>query len=216
MECPICSQQVEPLPTDENKPLSPTSFYAITKRDQEEMCLTFGHAYAIPTVALRYFNTYGPRQALANPYTGVGAIFSNRIMNGYPPLVFEDGLQTRDFTHVQDIVQANLLALENPAADYQVFNVGTGRPVTILDVAQILLERLERVDLEPKLLQRFRAGDIRHCFADISKIRKIGFTPQISLEEGVDDLIGWVSNQPQALDQTSLAVQQMDQKGLIK
>jgi dTDP-L-rhamnose 4-epimerase len=180
------------------------------------MCLCVGRAYGIPTTALRYFNTYGPRQALSNPYTGVAAIFSSRILNGNPPLIFEDGLQSRDFVHVKDIVQANLLALESPEADYEVFNVGTGEPTTILDLAHLLVDRLGRSDLGPQVVQRFRAGDIRHCYADISKIRrKLGYIPQVSLEEGMTDLIRWVSEQSDVSDQVSLAVEQLDRRGLV-
>jgi len=216
MRCPNCLAELWPLRTDEEKPLAPTSIYAIGKRDQEEMCLCVGRAYGIPTTALRYFNTYGPRQALSNPYTGVAAIFSSRILNGNPPLIFEDGLQSRDFVHVKDIVQANLLALESPEADYEVFNVGTGEPTTILDLAHLLVDRLGRSDLGPQVVQRFRAGDIRHCYADISKIRrKLGYIPQVSLEEGMTDLIRWVSEQSDVSDQVSLAVEQLDRRGLV-
>jgi dTDP-L-rhamnose 4-epimerase len=179
VRCPHCASELQPQATDEAKPLFPTSTYAISKRDQEEMCLAVGQAYQIPIVALRYFNTYGPRQALANPYTGIGAIFSARILNGKPPLIFEDGRQSRDFIHVKDIARANLLALENPAANYQVFNVGAGRPLTVLDFAHLLLQRLGRSDLSPQIEHRFRAGDVRHCYADIARIRAIGFEPQI-------------------------------------
>ena len=162
-----------PLPTDEDKPLHATSIYAISKKDQEEMCLAVGRTYGIPTVALRYFNVYGSRQALSNPYTGVAAIFSGRLLNGKPPVIFEDGLQSRDFVHVSDIVQANLLVMEQDAADYGVFNVGSGRAVTILDVAEALIDHLG-CDVEPEIVQQFRAGDIRHCFADISRLRGAG------------------------------------------
>jgi dTDP-L-rhamnose 4-epimerase len=216
MRCPDCLAELQPLATDEEKPLAPTSIYAIGKRDQEEMCLCVGRAYGIPTTALRYFNTYGPRQALSNPYTGTVAIFSSRILNGNPPLIFEDGLQSRDFVHVEDIVQANLLALESSQANYEVFNVGTGERTTILDLAHLLVDRLDRSDLEPQIVQRFRAGDIRHCYADISNIqRKLGYVPRVSLEEGVTDLIRWVCEQSDVSDQVSLAVEQLDRHGLF-
>jgi nucleoside-diphosphate-sugar epimerase len=126
LDCPQCGAKVKPVPTNEDKPLFPTSVYAISKQDQEQFCLVVGRAYDIPAVALRYFNVYGPRQALSNPYTGVCAIFSGRLLNDQPPLIFEDGEQTRDFVHVSDIVQANLLALETDKADYQALNIGTG------------------------------------------------------------------------------------------
>jgi dTDP-L-rhamnose 4-epimerase len=217
MHCPHCVKLVQPLGTDEDKPLFPTSIYAITKRDHEEMCLAVGRAYGIPTVALRYFNAYGPRQALSNPYTGIAAIFSSRVLNGNPPLIFEDGLQTRDFVHVKDIVQANLLALVNPNADYEVFNVGAGRPTSILDVARILAKQLGRPDLEPQIVRRFRAGDIRHCYADISKIReRIGYEPRVNFESGIEDLIQWVMHQSGVSDRVALAQQQLDHRGLIR
>jgi dTDP-L-rhamnose 4-epimerase len=194
MKCPQCNHNTEAHPTDESKPLCPTSVYAISKRDQEEMSLTLGRAYKIPAVALRYFNTYGPRQALSNPYTGAAAIFSSRILNNKPPVIFEDGYQSRDFIHVQDIVQANLLAMNKRGADYEAFNVGTGRKLTILDLANILIKRLNFKG-KPQIINKFRAGDIRHCYADITKIKKLGFEPKVRFEDGIDDLITWVRSQ---------------------
>ena len=187
-------ETLPPMPTDETKPLQPTSVYAIGKRDQEEMVLSVCRAYRIPGVALRYFNIYGPRQALSNPYTGVAAIFSSRILNGNAPIVFEDGNQTRDFVHVSDIVQANLLAMDNPAADYECFNVGTGKPHSILQVIDSLIERLAKdKGLKPQIVHKFRSGDIRHCYADISKIRnRLGFVPRIDFDkQGIDHLCAW-------------------------
>jgi dTDP-L-rhamnose 4-epimerase len=197
MRCPVCGQPVRALPTGEEKPLYPTSIYAITKKDQEEMCLTVGRAYGIPTVALRYFNVYGPRQALSNPYTGVAAIFSSRLLNGQPPVIFEDGEQSRDFVHVSDIVQANLLAMEREEMDYASFNVGTGQPRTVLDVAQELSQHLTG-GVEPEIVSEFRAGDIRHCFADIGRIQALGYRPAIRFEDGVTELVGWVRSQTAA------------------
>ncbi len=215
MLCPSCNQAVTPEPTAEDKPLFPTSIYAISKRDQEEMCLTVGRAYGIPTVALRYFNVYGPRQAVSNPYTGVAAIFSSRLLNQRPPLIFEDGLQSRDFVHVSDIVQANLLAMQNGAANYEVFNVGTGRSLSILDVAHSLI-RAMHLQIEPHIVEKFREGDIRHCFSDISKARRIlGYTPRVAFEDGVPDLVGWVEKQ-ESLDLIDQAVQELEQRGLTK
>ena len=191
VKCPECGKKVKPQYTGENKPLHPTSIYAISKRDQEEMCLVIGRAYGIPTVALRYFNGYGPRQALSNPYTGVCAIFSSRIKNGKPPLIYEDGLQKRDFISVHDIVTANLLAMRKKEADYEVFNVGTGEPITISGVADILIKLYEK-DFQPEVISKYRAGDIRHCYADISKIKSIlGFEPEYSLTDGMRELYQW-------------------------
>jgi dTDP-L-rhamnose 4-epimerase len=199
MLCPACGGVMRPLPTDEQKPLYPTSIYAVTKRDHEEMFLCFGRAYNIPTVALRFFNVYGPRQALSNPYTGVAAIFSSRLLNGQPPVIYEDGLQSRDFVHVTDVVRASLLAMERDEADYEVFNVGTGRSLTILAIAQMLIDHLAEGQVEPQIVGKYRRGDIRHCFADISKItNQLGFIPQVRFEDGVSDLIGWVREQEAA------------------
>jgi dTDP-L-rhamnose 4-epimerase len=197
MHCPVCGQFVDPLPTDEEKPLYPTSIYAITKRDQEEMCLMAGRAYDIPTIALRYFNVYGPRQALSNPYTGMAAIFSGRLLNDRPPVIFEDGLQSRDLTHVSDIVQANLLAMECKEMDYGAFNVGTGRALTVLDVTQALIHHLGRTQA-PQITHKYRAGDIRHCFADIRCIQSIGYRPQVQFEESIEELVEWVRTQTAA------------------
>ena len=170
MTCPTCGKEVNPLPTDESKPLHPTSVYAVTKRDQEEMCLVTGKAYGIPTVALRYFNIYGPRQALSNPYTGVCAIFSCRLKNDSPPVIFEDGKQSRDFISVQDIVQANLLCLEKSRANYRALNVGTGKSTNVSELAKILAKQYEK-DISPTFPNKYREGDIRHCYADISEIQ---------------------------------------------
>ena len=166
VECPKCGKHLSPALTTEEKPLFPTSVYAVTKQDQEQFCLAVGRSYGIPSVALRYFNVYGTRQALSNPYTGVCAIFSARLLNGNRPLIFEDGEQTRDFVHVSDIVQANLLALETDAADYQAINVGTGVATSIRTVSRLLAEGLN-LDIEPEIVAKYREGDIRHCVGDI-------------------------------------------------
>lgn len=216
VQCPQCSRPAVPVPTGEAKPLLPTSIYAITKRDHEEMFLSTGLAYGIPTVALRYFNIYGPRQALSNPYTGVAAIFCGRLLNRKPPVIFEDGQQSRDFIHVSDIVQANLLAMEKAEADYEVFNVGTGRQVTILEVAEVLREKLAPgLEIQPQIEQTFRQGDIRHCFADIRKIQqRLGFMPRIQFADGVADLVRWVSAQ-QAGDTFDSAHDELRVRGLV-
>ena len=215
MKCPHCGREVESVPTDEDKPLYPTSIYAITKRDHEEMFLSTGFAYGIPAVALRFFNTYGPRQALSNPYTGVMAIFSGRLLNDQPPVIFEDGEQARDFTHVSDIVQGLLLAMERPEADNQVFNLGTGVPTSIGQVARLLSQHLTGGRVEPRILNRFRAGDIRTCYADLSKARDLlGFEPRVPLEEGLDDLLAWVAEQ-QAEDRFSQAEEELADKALV-
>lgn len=215
MHCPKCSATVSPIPTNEEKHLFPTSIYAITKRDHEETFLVVGRAYQIPTVALRYFNIYGSRQALSNPYTGVGAIFCSRLLNHNSPLIFEDGLQSRDFTHIRDIVQANLLALEKPEANYEVFNVGTGTPMSILEMAEMLKTRLAP-EQEFQIIGKYRAGDIRHCFADIGKIKqKLGYQPLVPFSEGVIELIEWVTTQ-NAEDKVEMAKAQLIERSLVQ
>jgi dTDP-L-rhamnose 4-epimerase len=213
--CDERGRRLVPIGTPESKPLAPTSVYAVTKRDHEELFLAVGAAYRIPTVALRYFNVYGSRQALSNPYTGVAAIFSSRLLNGRPPLVNEDGLQTRDFVHVSDIVQANLLALGCPADEGRVYNVGTGRPITIRRVAELLAERLG-VDVAPEISHRFRAGDIRHCVADVSRARaELGYEPRTAFEDGVDEVIEWVRTQS-AEDRVEQAERELARRGLAR
>jgi dTDP-L-rhamnose 4-epimerase len=212
--CPQCGASTTPLPTDESKPLAPTSIYAINKRDQEEMCLSVGYAYGIPTVALRFFNVYGPRQALSNPYTGVAAIFGSRLLNRRPPVIFEDGLQTRDFIHVSDIVQGLMLAMDRPEADYNVFNVGTGRRLSVRDVAEHLASAMG-LDIQPEITGQFRAGDIRHCYADISRIQtKLGYQPNVRFEDGVRELVGWVAEQTNVTDGVEQARAQLERLGL--
>jgi len=217
MKCPECGKIVRPIPTGEDKPLYPASIYAITKRDQEEMCLTVGRAYGIPTVALRYFNVYGPRQSLNNPYTGVCAIFSARIKNDNPPLIFEDGFQSRDFVSVHDIVEANILAMESSNANYEVFNVGTGKAIKILDIAQLLIKLYNKdKELKPEVTNKYRAGDIRHCFADISKIKtKLGYKPKVDFEEGMKELVGW-SEKEEAEDKFEEAHEELKARGLVE
>jgi dTDP-L-rhamnose 4-epimerase len=189
--CPKCGITLKHQPTDEEAILKPTSIYALSKRDQEEMCLVTGKAYKIPTVALRFFNVYGPRQALSNPYTGVCAIFSSRILKNKPPFIFEDGEQLRDFVHVRDVAKACALALERSEADYLPVNVGTGASISVSDIASTLIE-LYGKDLKPVISQEFRAGDIRHCYPNISRARNLlGFEPQIQLKEGLAELVEW-------------------------
>jgi dTDP-L-rhamnose 4-epimerase len=210
----VTGEPLAPVPTPETKHLHPTSVYAVTKRDHEELFLSVGYAYRIPTVALRYFNIYGERQALSNPYTGVAAIFCSRVLNGQPPIIFEDGLQSRDFVHVSDIVQANLLALETDRADYQAINVGSGRPTAVRHVAEAILATLGRSDLKPQALCKFREGDIRHCHADISLARQLlGYEPKVTFAEGVHQLVAWVRSQ-QAVDRFDEAHQELVARGL--
>lgn len=213
--CPLCGYHaLRPVPTDERHPLRPTSVYAITKRDQEEMCLTVGKARGIKTVALRYFNIYGPRQSLSNPYTGVCAIFQQRIKAGHPPVIYEDGFQRRDFTSVHDITRANMLALEKNAMNGEAFNVGTGIGTPIIQVAGILLEHYKS-DVGVQIANKYRAGDIRHCYADITKIRRHGYEPRVQLKDGLAELCQWGEKQ-ESHDKFDIAEKRLKDKGLVK
>ena len=206
--------ELEPVPTDESKPLDPTSIYALTKKDQEQASLIVGEAYDIPVTALRFFNIYGPRQALSNPYTGVVAIFSSRLLNDEPPLIYEDGAQQRDFVSVHDIVQALLLSAEEPGAVGQVLNIGSGRPVTILGVAQMLAKVLGK-DVEPEVTGRYRVGDVRHCTADISRARDaIGYEPRVTLEDGMEELLEWLKAQDRPESKAGEHVADLAARGL--
>ncbi len=212
---PETDEVLEPVPTPESKPLFCTSVYAQAKKDQEEYSLIVGRAHKIPTVACRFFNVYGPRQSLNNPYTGVAAIFSSRIKNGKPPLVYEDGEQLRDFTSVHDLVRAKLLLLEDERANHGVYNIGTGNKASILDIAGHLAKLYGRSDLEPEVLRKFRSGDVRHCYGDISKLKALGFKPQVSLEEGLRELVEWGESQA-AVDLSEKAHAELVQRGLVR
>ncbi|HWY89919.1 MAG TPA: NAD-dependent epimerase/dehydratase family protein [Solirubrobacteraceae bacterium] len=213
--CPQCDRQLSPVGTRETKSLIPTSIYAITKRDHEELCLVTGAAYGIPSVALRFFNVYGPGQALSNPYTGVAAIFASRLLNGRPPIIFEDGEQSRDFIHVSDIVRAIMLALESEKAAGHAINLGTGRPSTVAQIAQALSAGLE-VDIEPIRNGQYRAGDIRHCVADAQRARELlGFEAATTLEDGMRALLEWLSDQ-EAVDRVDDATRELAARGLAR
>ncbi len=207
------SGPLRPVPTDETKPSEINSMYALSKRDQEELCMIYGRTYGLPVTALRFFNIYGTRQALSNPYTGVAAIFAARMINGQAPLVFEDGEQQRDFVSVHDIVRANLLAMDRPESDGHVINIGSGKPVSIRRVAELLASALG-VALQPAITGKYRAGDIRHCYADISRARALlGYEPQVSHEEGFMELAQWLQSQ-EAEDRADTMMQQLSTFGL--
>ena len=206
---------LEPEPTSETKPLRPTSIYAIGKRDHEEMFLAVGAAYGIPAVALRFFNVYGERQSLSNPYTGVAAIFSSRLLNDRPPLVFEDGEQTRDFIDVRDIARACSFALEENGADGRTVNVGTGRPTSILEVARVIAGGLGK-QIEPEVVNKYRAGDIRHCYADTRLATELlGFRAEIPFEAGMQELLSWLEGQA-ATDSVDAARDALVARGLTR
>jgi dTDP-L-rhamnose 4-epimerase len=211
--CARCNSVLQPRPTEESKPSEISSIYALSKRDQEEMCLIFGRTYGLPVTALRFFNIYGPRQALSNPYTGVAAIFASRLINGERPLVFEDGEQMRDFVSVHDIVRANILAMDRPQSDGEVINVGSGQAITIRQVASLLAQALG-CHIEPVITRKYRAGDIRHCFADLSKARQLlGYEPHVTHQEGFRELAAWLAGQ-KAEDKAATMLRELNAYGL--
>jgi dTDP-L-rhamnose 4-epimerase len=210
--CPLCSHALTAVATDEAKPLQCSSMYSLSKKAQEEMCLLFGRTYSLPVIALRYFNIYGPRQALSNPYTGVAANFASRLLNGNAPLVFEDGRQMRDFVSVEDAVQAAILAMESSAGGLAL-NIASGEPISIREVAAKLAFALP-TGVAAEMTGKYRSGDVRHCFADISLARKLlGYVPRVHFAQGVDKLVSWLrSQQPQ--DRAAEAVAQLSSFGL--
>ena len=214
VHCPNCGKTAQPLPTPESKIQEINSIYALSKKDQEDMVINIGKTYRIPVVAFRYFNVFGPRQSLSNPYTGVAAIFLSRLKNGHRPLVFEDGLQSRDFISVHDISRANIMAMEKDDANYRIYNVGAGRQITVLEIAETL-NRLLGLDIEPEITGKFRKGDVRHCFADITRIKtELGFEPRVSPEEGMKELIEW-SRTAESEDKVDQATRELVDKGLV-
>ena len=203
-----------PLPTPETKTPSLSSVYAQSKYDQERLCLMIGRAYNIPAVALRFFNAYGPRQALSNPYTGVLAIFASRLLNNNAPLIFEDGDQQRDFVSVYDVARGCRLALETPSADGLVFNIGSGDPITIKEIAARTAAVLGKEQIKPEISGNYRVGDIRHCFADISLAREVlGYAPQVDFNAGLLDLARWLEGQV-AVDYVGAARDELVARGL--
>ncbi|WP_226978620.1 NAD-dependent epimerase/dehydratase family protein [Xanthomonas sp. LMG 12460] len=210
----VDGRPLQPVPTDERKPAEPSSVYALSKLDQERLCLIVGQAYAIPTTALRFFNIYGTRQALSNPYTGVLAIFAARLLNRKPPVIFEDGAQRRDFVHVSDVARACRLAYECESAAGLALNVGSGQAVSINEVAQRIAAAMGIDDLPPQVSGNYRVGDIRHCFADIALAReRIGYAPQVDLQQGLEELVEWLREQT-AADGVEAANAELARRGL--
>jgi dTDP-L-rhamnose 4-epimerase len=214
--CPQTGEVLEPVSTPEDAALLARNVYALTKRYQEELALNLGRLYGFPTVCLRLFNVYGPRQSLSNPYTGVLAIFLSRLRGGRRPLVYEDGCQSRDFVSVHDVVNATMLALQRHQADGQVINIGSGVARRIGDCAQTLARLLGAVDLEPEISHTFRKGDIRHCTADITRARRLlGYEPRIAWEEGLNELIDWAFSAP-TVDHFDQAERELRERGLVQ
>ena len=214
LRCPDCDRELAPVPVTEDRPLRPASVYGVSKRDTEELALVLGEAYGFEATALRYLNVYGPRQALANPYTGVAAIFSARLLSGRAPLVFEDGAQIRDLVHVSDVIAATRAAMQAPGAPGRAFNVATGARIRILDLARSLAE-LIAPGLEPEITAQFRAGDIRHCYASVAAAREVlGFEAGVGLEQGLPELASWVASQTVS-ERGDRAVADLRARGLI-
>jgi dTDP-L-rhamnose 4-epimerase len=207
-------QRLRPLPTPEDKPPALSSIYALGKYDQERMSLLFGSAYHTPVTALRFFNVYGPRQALSNPYTGVLAIFAGRLLNGRAPLIYEDGRQRRDFVSVYDVARAVRLALEQPDAAGRILNVGSGESVSVLAIADELAQVMGREEIAAQVTGKYRVGDIRHCFADIGRAEQaIGYVPQVARADGMAELAEWLAGQAPT-DRVDDAAAQLAARGL--
>ena len=213
MLCPSCGSVLKPIATNESKPLQCTSIYALSKKDQEEMTLLFGRTYGVPVVALRYFNIYGTRQSLSNPYTGVAAIFASRLLNRRAPMIFEDARQMRDFVSVHDVVQANMLALDKSAGDGMALNIGSGQPISIGEVARQMTRSLG-ASIPAEITGKYRAGDIRHCFADISTAKRVlGYSPRHRFADGIGELVEWLRSQT-AEDKAAQMVHELTAYGL--
>lgn len=215
IHCPVCGAASEPVPTDEDAPMGGENVYAISKADQERLVMSYGRATGLPVVALRYSCTFGPRQSLFNPYTGVIAIFCTRLLNDLPPVVYEDGRQSRDLIFVEDVARANILAATDDRANGQIMNVGTGNSVAIGDLAVLLGQRLGK-PIRPHLPGEFRPGEMRALISDISRIGALGFTPRVTLEEGIDRYIGWIGEQGDIGEYFSAAEKRLRQRQVVR
>jgi dTDP-L-rhamnose 4-epimerase len=214
VHCPICGATTKSAPTPENAPVGGETVYGLTKVDQEKLVLLWGKQVGVPTVALRYSCTYGPRQSIFNPYTGVIAIFCTRLLNNLSPVLYEDGEQTRDFSFVEDIARANLLAAESGRLDGLAVNVGSEKGVPIRKVAEIVSSTL-KIDIQPEARGEFRPGEMRHLTSDTTKIRSAGYKPQVELEEGIERYIDWIRSQSDIRDYFSEAEQILKSKGIV-
>jgi len=214
VHCPICSAITKSVPTPENAPVGGETVYGLTKVDQERLVLLWGKQVGIPTVALRYSCTYGPRQSIFNPYTGVIAIFCTRLLNGLPPMLYEDGEQTRDFSFVEDVARANLLAVETDRLDGLAVNIGSGRGVPIREIAEQLSDIL-KIDIAPEINGEFRPGEMRHLTSDTALARSAGYKPTVDLSDGIARYIGWIRTQSDIRDYFSEASEILKNKGII-
>jgi len=216
VKCPFCNKNTQLLPTTENSEKHPTSIYGFTKQAQEEMCMIAGKTLKIPVVAFRYQNVYGPGQSLKNPYTGILSIFSTQIKNGNDINIFEDGKESRDFIYIDDVVDATILGIEKEDANFHSFNVGSGKGITVLEVANMLKKKYKS-DIKINISGNFRVGDIRHNYADLSKIQKLlGFIPKINFDEGIEKFVEWVNTQKIEDDNYEKSIIEMKAKGLYK
>lgn len=216
VKCPICNQNVEMLPTDEDSKLHPTSVYGHTKQSQEELCMIVGKSINLPVVAFRFQNVYGPGQSLKNPYTGILSIFSTRIKNGNDLNIFEDGLETRDFVYIDDVTDAIILGIESDKANFQSFNVGSGEKTDVLTVANTLKEKYES-NININISGNYRLGDIRHNLGDLTKIRALlGYEPKVKFIEGISNFVDWVEKQNVENDNYEASIEEMKKKGLYK
>lgn len=214
-KCPFCNKELQMTATNENDFTEANSIYAISKKNQEDMILNICSTYEIPAIAFRYFNAYGPRQSISNPYNGVAAIFISQLKNETAPVIFEDGNQTRDFVSVFDIADINYQVLTDNRGDYQFFNVGTGAPIKVKDVAEIIAQKMGK-NIHPEITNNFRKKDVRHCFADMTKIKKIlNWEPKIKFKDGIESVIEW-SKSEKAVNLTPFATSKLKEKGLIK
>lgn len=212
--CPVCGGAIKPLLTDEAR-VTPHNQYAMSKYTQEMLALNFGQRYGIPTSAVRYSITQGPRQSFRNAYSGVLRIFSTRLLSDHRPVCYEDGGQLRDYVSVHDVARANVLLMEDSRANYQVFNIGGGRAVTVLEYARLIASKLGK-DIEPEVPGQFRFGDTRHIVSDISKLRALGWEPRVTLDEIVEEYIAWAREQPDLGDYYQNAQQEMKSMGTIR
>jgi dTDP-L-rhamnose 4-epimerase len=214
VHCPICGAVTESAPTPENAPVGGETVYGLTKADQEKLVLLWGKQVGVPTVALRYSCTYGPRQSIFNPYTGVIAIFCTRLLNNLPPVLYEDGEQTRDFSFVEDIARANLLAVETDKLDGLPVNVGSGKGTTIREIAESLADALG-IGIAPEVNGEFRPGEMRHLTSDTSRIRAAGYRAQVDVAEGMPRYIDWIRKQSDIRDYFSEAAEILRRKGIV-
>ena len=215
VRCPVCQSPTKSVPTPEHAPVSGETVYAITKADQEKLVLCWGRQVGIPTLALRYSCTFGPRQSIFNPYTGVIAIFCTRLVNKLPPVIYEDGEQTRDFSFVEDIARANFLAATSDQLNGKAVNVGSGRAVTIKQVAEMISDAL-KIQLAPIMNGEFRPGEMRHLISDTSVIREAGYAPAVSLEKGIERYLEWIRQQGSVKDYFADAERILREKGILQ